>query len=102
LSLVTAETPASTLLAMAGAALHGPDWAAPLARDLGLNDRTIRRIKAAALAGKTYPIAPGALDQAAGALRLKGRQLVELAEQISAAARAIEDRPRPGPPYQRP
>jgi hypothetical protein len=98
-ALLSPGAPASTLLATAGEALHGPEWGTKLARDLGLNDRTIRRVKAAALDGRPYPVAPGALDQAAALLRAKGRQLTELADAMARAARQIETRPRPGPRY---
>jgi hypothetical protein len=59
---VTAAPPtAAQLVARAGRALHGDNWPPALARDLNMNERTLRRIKAADLAGQDYPIAPGAL-----------------------------------------
>jgi predicted transcriptional regulator len=92
-SLLSLDAPASTLLATAGEALHGPEWANKLARDLGLNERTIRRLKAASLKGERHPVAPGVLDQAAALLRAKGRALTELADAMAVAAREIEKRP---------
>ena len=45
-------TPA--LLTQAGEALYGASWRAPLARDLGIDERTIRRWVAG-----TYPVPNG-------------------------------------------
>lgn len=42
------------LLARAGDMLYGPDWKAPLARDLGINLRNFRR-----MAEGDLPIPPG-------------------------------------------
>lgn len=73
---------AAEKVARAGLALYGEDWAAPLARALGLNERTVRRIRAAALAGEDYPVAPGVLADLRALLRAQGARLVTLAAEI--------------------
>lgn len=51
----------SQILADAGQELFGSEWAAPLARLTGTNERTIRRVRAAASEGRDYPGASGVL-----------------------------------------
>lgn len=52
---------ASQQLAELAERLFGPEWAAPLARLTGANERTVRRIRAAASEGREYPAAAGVL-----------------------------------------
>lgn len=66
---------ASELIAAAGAAIYGDEWQNPLARDLGINERTMRRIAAAAKAGEPYPVAPGALADLQDLLARAKREL---------------------------
>lgn len=51
----------SQVLADAGQELFGDEWAAPLARFTGANERTVRRVRAAAREAKEYPAAFGLL-----------------------------------------
>lgn len=74
-----------SLLARAGQALYGPEWTGLLAADLGLNDRTMRRLKAAAAAGSAYPIAPGVWGDLARLLRARSAELASLADQLERA-----------------
>lgn len=74
------------LIARAGLALYGEEWAAPLARALELNERTVRRIKAAAGAGAAYPVAPGALADLARLLRRREAELQSLAGELEGMA----------------
>ncbi len=53
-------TPAQ-LVAQFGERLFGPEWAAPMARLTGTNERTVRRVRAAAREGLNYPAARGLL-----------------------------------------
>ena len=46
------------LFAAAGQALFGDEWKRPLASLLGMNDRTVFRIAAAARDGADYPVNP--------------------------------------------
>ncbi|MBA4786557.1 MAG: hypothetical protein H2039_00810 [Brevundimonas sp.] len=46
------------LFAAAGQALFGDEWKRPLAALLGMNDRTVFRIAAAARDGADYPVNP--------------------------------------------
>ncbi|HEY5409918.1 MAG TPA: hypothetical protein VIJ94_04240 [Caulobacteraceae bacterium] len=48
-------------LSAVGLELFGEEWAAPLARLTGTNERTVRRVRAAAREGKDYPAAAGLL-----------------------------------------
>lgn len=58
-------TPAQ--LARVGAALYGPDyWQSPLSRDLGVNDRTLRRWVAG-----DYPIPAGVYGDCCALLRAR-------------------------------
>lgn len=78
------------LLCRAGIALHGREWQAPLAQTLGVNDRTIRRIAAAARQGEPYPINANwrgelvaALKKAALDHELRGREAQDVAELLA-------------------
>jgi hypothetical protein len=51
----------SQLVAEFGERLFGNEWAAALGRLTGINDRTIRYIRAAALEGREYGSARGVL-----------------------------------------
>lgn len=59
-------TPA--LLREAGEALHGERWRMPLARDLGVSDRTIRYWEA-----ERFDMPPGLPGELRDLLRAKGR-----------------------------
>lgn len=52
---------ASQVLADAGQELFGDEWATPLAKFIGANERTVRRVRAAAREEKEYPGAYGLL-----------------------------------------
>lgn len=80
--MAEAQPHPSQLVAEAGAALFGEDWAAPLARLLDLNERTVRRLKAAAIAGQPYPIAPGVLAELKAALLAQAQGLQHLARRF--------------------
>lgn len=74
---MTDRTPhASELVARAGAAIYGAEWQNPLARALGINERTMRRLAAAARDGEPYPVAPGALRDLAQLVREAGQDLM--------------------------
>lgn len=75
----------SELVADAGRALYGDDWQNPLARLLGINERTMRRIAAAAREGEAYPVAPGALRDLLAELEQRRGALAEVAEAIRSA-----------------
>lgn len=72
----------SDLVAEAGAALYGPEWTGQLARALDLNERTVRRIKAASEAGEAYPVAPGVLIDLKRLLLARGAALRALADRL--------------------
>lgn len=61
-------TPTRTLHEL-GCAWFGPDWCLPLAGAAGVNPRTTRRIKAAALGGRECDQAFGVLAALADRLR---------------------------------
>jgi hypothetical protein len=48
----------AALFAQVGEALFGDEWKRPLAALLGMNDRTVFRIAAAARDGADYPVNP--------------------------------------------
>lgn len=75
---MTAPRPphASEILARFGVEIFGAEWAAPLARLTGANERTVRRIRAAAADGQEYPAARGLLAALHEAL---GKILADLA-----------------------
>ncbi len=64
-----ADTPSSQRLAEIAEALFGPEWAAPLARLTGTNERTAQRVRQAAREGRDYPAAVGLLAALGEALR---------------------------------
>lgn len=66
------------LFAQAGQALFGAEWKRPLAELLGMNERTVFRIAAAARDGTPYPI-PASLGPAL-ADHLRGRGVAARAE----------------------
>jgi hypothetical protein len=67
------------LVARAGQKLYGEEWASPLARDLNLNERTMRRIKAAAAGGDPYPVASGVIVDLGLLADRRSRELADLA-----------------------
>jgi len=74
-------TPVSdaTILAAAGRLLHGDAWQSPIARDLGVADRTVRRWLA-----ETSPIPAGVWPDLAAALEQRAAAAAGLAEQLRA------------------
>lgn len=64
----------SDLIRTVGEALYGPRWQSDLARDLGVNDRTVRRWAA----GDDAP-RPGVYDDLARLVRERIAQLKEVA-----------------------
>lgn len=73
----------AALVCTAGLTLYGPEWCALLARDIQVNERTLRRIRAAYLAGQDYPIADGLLQDLADFLRGRADSLQAVAATIS-------------------
>ena len=69
------------LLAACGSALYGPQWQSPLARDLGISDRTVRRW----LAG-TSEMPAGVLSELLQLLQARAVTLGNLAQQLRAVA----------------
>jgi hypothetical protein len=57
------------ILARYGEQLFGEEWAAPLARLTGANERTVRRVRQAAREGLEYPAARGLLAALGEAVR---------------------------------
>lgn len=73
---------AAALVSLAGRLLYGPEWTSHLAADLRLNDRTVRRIKAADAAGDDYPVAPGVFADLRALLLDRATQLAQLADRL--------------------
>lgn len=69
------QSSAERLTAIA-AELFGPEWAAPLARLTGTNERTSQRVRQAAREGREYPAAAGLL----AALQERLSQILEALE----------------------
>jgi hypothetical protein len=67
------------LLRQAGEALYGPQWHKPLANDLGIADRTIRRW----IAG-SFPIPAAIGQELADHCRKRGAALASLEEALRA------------------
>lgn len=82
---MTELTPA--LICRAGSALFGPEWQAPMAALVGVNERTVRRVSYAARMGRPYafkgdwrtPLAE-ALRKAPLALELRAREAAEVSK----------------------
>lgn len=73
---MTARPPhASELVERFGLALFGAEWAAAMARLTGTNERTVRRIRAAAGEGREYPAARGVLAALHEALKRLAAQV---------------------------
>lgn len=72
----------AALVCRAGRLLYGLEWTSQLAADLQLNDRTMRRIKAADAAGQDYPIAPGVFEDLRQLLQARSVDLAALAASI--------------------
>lgn len=66
------------LVARTGRALYGQEWQSPLARDLGVQLRTIQRIAAAALSGQDYPAAKALLGSLHNSVLQRALHLGEL------------------------
>jgi hypothetical protein len=66
---------ASELFVAAGQALYGAEWKSVVARELGLQRRTVSRIAEAAGAGAPYRIATAVMDQLAVQVRERERAL---------------------------
>lgn len=68
------------LLIAVGQALYGERWQSPLARDLGVSDRTMRRW----VAGQ-FPVPVGVRAELVTLLKERGVMLDALAERLSSA-----------------
>jgi len=68
------------LLIAVGQALYGERWQSPLARDLGVSDRTMRRWVAG-----TYPVPKGVRDDLLRLCAERGALLDEVARRLKAA-----------------
>jgi hypothetical protein len=85
------------ILQEVGRALYGDTWQSELARDLGCNDRTVRRWNAG-----DAPIPEYLRGEVAEICRRRGDRLIEIAGQLGATAgrakapRPPPDAPRPG------
>jgi len=79
------------LLARAGAALYGQDWQSPLARHLGVSDRTIRRMVQAAREGRDYTIPPGWWPEVTAELKKAVREHQLRAREAAEVGQLLED-----------
>jgi hypothetical protein len=92
-TMAAADRPSdAALVAGVGATMFGEEWAAPLARWLGVNVRTMQRLKAAVSEGGGYPLNPDLLAHMADLLRERARVHLEDAKRLEAAAREAEGR----------
>lgn len=71
------SVPMRDLLIRTGQALYGPQWQRPLAADLGVSDRTVRRWYAG------DPIPEGVKTDLLAAVRKRGAVLDELAKVLA-------------------
>lgn len=77
----------SDLVAQAARVLWGEHWSSgDLSRELGLNERTARRLRSAVHAGQPYPVAPGLLSDLARLLRERAAAATALARRLAAAS----------------
>lgn len=65
-------------VARIGERLFGAEWAGPLARFAGVNDRTVRRVREAAECGVEYPAARGVISALHDALAALVAELMVL------------------------
>ncbi len=72
----------AALFAEAGEVLFGRDWRRAMSRALGMAERTVNRIAAAALAGEDYPVNPNLGPEIARLLRQHARDAEALAERL--------------------
>ena len=72
----------ANILQEVGRALYGDIWQSELARDLGCNDRTVRKWNAG-----DAPIPEYLRKEVAKICRRRGNRLIEMAEQLGATAR---------------
>ena len=84
----------ANILQEVGRALYGDIWQSELARDLGCNDRTVRKWNAG-----DAPIPEYLRGEVAEICRRRGDRLIEIAGQLGAiAGRAQASRPPPAEP----
>lgn len=69
----------TSLLVETGQALYGERWQSPLARDLGVSDRTMRRWATGA-----YPVPPGVLTDLLPLVRGRCAELERVARKLAA------------------
>ena len=81
---------AAFIVARLGRALYGADWARALAREVGLNERTAQRLRAAAEAGAPYPFSPGAMADLIALAEHRRGELESLIDQAEAWARDFQ------------
>ena len=98
---MTNTSTAAQILA-AGEAMFGDHWIVPLARQLNINERTLRRLRTAVEAGQLYPVAPGVPSALARVLRQRAALLEQMAAQVEAAPPAGRSRPPPAAPGEAP
>lgn len=80
----------AALFAQAGEALFGPEFRAPLADLLGMNERTVRRIAKAAETGEDYPVNETLGPRLAGLLRERSKEATLQAKEADRLAKLLE------------
>lgn len=83
----------AALLASICEGLWGDAWPASAARVLGMNERTLQRVRAAVRAGRGYPLNPRVLLDLAGWLKARADQHREWERALFRAGVAAEARP---------
>ncbi len=82
-------TIATSFVTSAGIALFGPNWIAPFAAKLNVNEQTVRRIEAAAREGIGYPAALNLIDPIDQLLKVEINVLSKTAKLINDARPAM-------------
>jgi len=95
-------TIATSFVINAGIALFGPNWIAPLASELNVNERTVRRIAAAGREGIGYPAALNLIDPIDYLLKLEINVLSKTAKLMNDARPAMGLAPSRYPPSNHP
>ena len=66
------------LLTRTGKSLHGEQWQRPIAVDLGVNERTVRRWVA-----RASPVPDGIRAELLALVKAHGRRLADLADELA-------------------